>query len=93
MFNPQPLNVSARQITAPSELLACLRALVLEDGWPLERALPLFTSNPAARLKLARKGRVSHPARRTALHLSCEACTICCSARSICVVPLYSNNM
>ena len=49
-----------RQITAPGELLTCLRALVLEDGWPLERALPLFTSNPAARLKFARKGRVRH---------------------------------
>ena len=41
----------------PSALLACLRALVQEDGWPLERALPLFTSRPAARLRLPRKGR------------------------------------
>lgn len=57
---PKLFDWSWRQITAPGELLACLRALVLEDGWPLERALPLFTSNPAARLKLARKGRVSH---------------------------------
>ncbi|KAK9834177.1 hypothetical protein WJX81_005973 [Elliptochloris bilobata] len=52
-------SLTSYQVTAPSQLLACLRALVLEDGWPLERALPLFTSHPAARLKLARKGRVA----------------------------------
>ena len=80
------LSPSRRQITAPSELLACLRALVLEDGWPLERALPLFTSNPAARLKLARKGQVSHSrlaTKRKIKVLRRPACTITSCAKRV----------
>ena len=76
------------QVTAPGVLLACLRALVQEDGWPLERALPLFTTNPAARLRLPRKGRARpSPARGAhacAIVRAPGRCEICASAAAAC---------
>lgn len=47
------------QVADPKELLQCLRDLHFEDGLPLEQVLPLFTSQPAVRLKLSNKGCVS----------------------------------
>lgn len=40
-------------------MLRFLRAMVMEEGWALEEVLPLMTRNPAARLKLERKGRIA----------------------------------
>ncbi len=46
------------QVALPSSLMTLIRSLVQEDDWPLEQALPLVTSNPAARLQLPHKGQV-----------------------------------
>ena len=40
----------------PDSLLFTLRTLVLERGWPLAEALPLFTSSPARIYKFGTKG-------------------------------------
>jgi beta-aspartyl-dipeptidase (metallo-type) len=45
-------------VATPSSLSACLQAL-LARGVPPGQALPPFTANPAAHLRLARKGRVA----------------------------------
>ena len=42
----------------PSALLFTLRLLVNRHRWPIERALPLVTSNPARILQLPFKGRI-----------------------------------
>ncbi|KAL4452078.1 hypothetical protein ABPG75_007740 [Micractinium tetrahymenae] len=46
-------------VADPGEMLRFLRATVLGGGWPLERVLPLMTSNPARILKLPGKGRLA----------------------------------
>jgi beta-aspartyl-dipeptidase (metallo-type) len=43
----------------PDSMLWLLRKLHLELQWPLERALPLFTTNTADLLKFADKGRIA----------------------------------
>jgi beta-aspartyl-dipeptidase (metallo-type) len=50
--------VTALDVGHPSALAETLREL-LACGQPLERVLPAFTSNPAALLRLHRKGRLS----------------------------------
>ena len=49
------------QVALPCSLLTLLQSLVVEDKWPLERALPLLTLNPATRLQLPHKGQVRWP--------------------------------
>jgi beta-aspartyl-dipeptidase (metallo-type) len=49
--------VASFDVGRPRALAATLRRL-LAEGHPLERALPPFTSNPAALLRLERKGRI-----------------------------------
>ncbi len=46
------------EIGSPSSLLACLVAL-LDEGLPLERALPAFTCNVARLLRLHHKGEIA----------------------------------
>ena len=46
------------QVADPRELLRTLRQLHFEDGLSLEDVIPLFTSQPAARLQLLHKGSV-----------------------------------
>eukprot|EP00884_Botryococcus_braunii_P017364 jgi/Botrbrau1/4310/Bobra.0232s0002.2 len=48
----------AYEVASPGNLFRFFRELVLKDGWPLERALPLVTRNPATVLKLKKKGEV-----------------------------------
>ncbi len=48
------------QVAEPRELLQCLQDLVLKEKLPLEAVLPLFTQNPAKRLKLHDKGQVAN---------------------------------
>jgi len=45
-------------ISSPRTLYDQIRACVIEDGFALERVLPLVTTNTARVLKLDRKGRV-----------------------------------
>ena len=59
---PSKLTVSSDAHTAGAtparlrdELISCVR----EHGHPLDRVLPFFTTNPAAVLKLSRKGRLA----------------------------------
>ncbi|KAK9865685.1 hypothetical protein WJX84_003161 [Apatococcus fuscideae] len=47
------------EVALPGSLLILLQSLVGEEGWPLERALPLVTLNPATRLHLPHKGRIA----------------------------------
>jgi beta-aspartyl-dipeptidase (metallo-type) len=49
--------VASMDVGSPSALADTLRAL-LRAGQPLERVLPAFTANPAALLRLERKGRL-----------------------------------
>jgi beta-aspartyl-dipeptidase (metallo-type) len=49
--------VASMDVGSPSALAETLRAL-LRAGQPLERVLPAFTANPAALLRLERKGRL-----------------------------------
>jgi beta-aspartyl-dipeptidase (metallo-type) len=49
--------VTAMDVGRPASLAATLREL-LEEGVPLEDALPPFTSNPARLLRLESKGRL-----------------------------------
>ena len=46
------------QVADPKELLRMLQQLHFEDGLVLADVIPLFTSQPAARLKLPQKGSV-----------------------------------
>lgn len=48
------------QVAEPKELLQCLQYLIRIDQKPMRKVLPLFTENPARRLKLHNKGKV-HP--------------------------------
>ncbi|HTC22846.1 MAG TPA: beta-aspartyl-peptidase [Gemmatimonadales bacterium] len=50
--------VTAFDVGQPGALMATLGRLVA-DGHPLEQALPPFTANPAALLRLERKGRLA----------------------------------
>lgn len=59
------------QVADPRELLRMLRQLHFEDGLVLEDVIPLFTSQPAARLKLHQKGSVSAQARLSLLQATC----------------------
>jgi hypothetical protein len=52
-------SLASAQVADPKELLQCLRDLVLLEGLPIRDVIPLFTQNPAARLKLRDKGSVS----------------------------------
>ncbi|BBM97801.1 beta-aspartyl-dipeptidase (metallo-type) [Marchantia polymorpha subsp. ruderalis] len=45
-------------VASPDSNLNTIRRLVLEAGWPLERALQFSTVNPATFLSLPRKGRL-----------------------------------
>lgn len=54
-----PYNEALASLPAPGAMLRFLRAMCLEEGWPLEEVLPLMTSNPARILKLASKGRIA----------------------------------
>jgi beta-aspartyl-dipeptidase (metallo-type) len=57
--DPGRLTVSSdAAISSPRALYEQLRACVIGHGFPLERVLPLVTSNTARVLKLARKGRL-----------------------------------
>ncbi|CAL8470415.1 g9957 [Coccomyxa elongata] len=47
------------KVAEPRELLQCLQDLVLKEKLPLEAVLPLFTQNPAKRLKLHDKGQIA----------------------------------
>jgi len=55
-FDPDG-RVASFEVGSAGELARTLQALVCA-GQPLERVLPAFTSNPAALLRLARKGRI-----------------------------------
>ena len=55
----EKLTVSSdASITSPLNLYNQIRACVLDEGIPLDRVLPLVTSNTAAALKLPHKGRI-----------------------------------
>ena len=56
------------QVADPKELLICLRQLVFEDKFTLQQVIPLFTSQPAARLKLSNKGTASALTSAAVLH-------------------------
>lgn len=59
--DPERATVSSdAYLTSPQNLFTQIRSLVLDHGWPLERALPFVTTNPARALKLdTTKGRVA----------------------------------
>ncbi|KAK9915963.1 hypothetical protein WJX75_006621 [Coccomyxa subellipsoidea] len=46
------------KVAEPKELLTCLQHLIVDYEVPMEKALPLFTENPARRLKLHNKGKI-----------------------------------
>lgn len=46
------------QVAEPKELLTCLQHLIVDYEVPMEKALPLFTENPARRLNFHNKGKV-----------------------------------
>ncbi|HLL81994.1 MAG TPA: amidohydrolase family protein [Longimicrobium sp.] len=58
---PDRITVSSDSHTkdaSPARYLAEIVAAIREEGLPLEQVLPLVTANPAAALKLRRKGRL-----------------------------------
>ena len=58
MIYSQDLKSCHPQVAEPKELFTCMQRLIREKGLGLYEVLPLFTSNPAQRLKLPHKGQV-----------------------------------
>ena len=57
IYNQEVMS-SHPQVAEPKELFTCMQRLIHEKGLGLSEVLPLFTSNPAQRLKLPHKGQV-----------------------------------
>lgn len=58
VFSEDKTKVIQYGVAPPSSLLHTLKQLVLKHKWPIERALPLFTSNPASFLQFSKKGHI-----------------------------------